>query len=66
MKGAFTRFLSVEIVSDALEPVYRVKFIERVEDRGAVRFEKREGRVSKGEAEGLVEDLIRKVRLDAR
>jgi hypothetical protein len=66
MDGAFGRFLSVEIVSDAFDPIYKVKFIERVEDRGAIRFEKREGRVPRSEAEELVGELIRKVKLDAR
>lgn len=66
MEGASGRFLSVEIVSDPFDPVYRVKYVERVEERSAIRFERHEGRVPRDEAERLVEDLIRKVRPDAR
>lgn len=66
MEGAFNRYLSVEVVSDPFDAEYRVKYIERVEERGAVRFEKREGRIPRGEAEGLVEELMRMVRINAK
>lgn len=66
MEGSFDRFVSVEIVSDPLDPVYKVRYIERIEEKGVVRFERREGRVTKGDIEGLVSELVGKVRLDAR
>lgn len=66
MEGAFNKFLSVEVVSDPFDALYRVKYIERVEERGAVRFEKREGVVPKSEGEDIVADLIKRVRLNAR
>lgn len=66
MEASPGRFLSVEIVADPFDPVYRIKYIEQVEERGAVRFEKHEGRVLKNDIDGLVAELIRKVKSDER
>lgn len=66
MEEAFKRFPSVEITADAIEPYYKVKFIECVSERGSIRFETRKGRVPKEDLQRLVEELVGKVRIDGR
>lgn len=65
MQSKQGRFLSVEIVADGLDPFYKVKYVERVEERSAIRFERREGNVKMSKVEELIEELIRRVGADA-
>lgn len=58
MEDHFKRFPSVEILADAFDPIYRVKYIECVEELGVVRFVKHESRVPKEDLDGLVRSIV--------
>lgn len=60
MEDCFKRYPDVEAFADPLDPVYRVKYTECVEERGAVRFVRRQVRVPKGEIESLLAEIVRK------
>ena len=57
-QSVFDKYPSVEIIADAYDPQYRIKYIECVRDAGLIRFEKRERLVSKDELEHLVLKVI--------
>jgi len=58
MEGAFDKYPNVEIVADAMDPIYRVKFMECVKDGAVMRFEKMEFRVPRKRLESLLAEVI--------
>ena len=58
MEDHFKRFPSVEILADAFEPIYRVKYIECVEESGVVRFVRHEGKIPKEDLREVILGLI--------
>jgi hypothetical protein len=58
MNETFQKYPNLEIFADPLDPVYRVKYTECVKERGVVRFEKREARVSREALEALVGEIV--------
>lgn len=60
MDDHFKRFPSVEIIADAFEPLYRIKYIECVEELGVVRFVKHEVRMPRGELDDLVGSIFKR------
>lgn len=58
IKGKFEKYPDVQIISDPINQTYKVKYVECVEERGAIRFEKREKIVSKDLLESSVGEII--------
>jgi len=58
MEDAFDKYPSIEIMTDAIDPVYKVRIMECVRDGRHVRFEKREVRVARKKLEAFVAELI--------
>jgi hypothetical protein len=58
MEGTFDKYPNIEIVADAMDPVYRVKIMECVRDGRLVRFEKTELRVPRKTLESFVANLV--------
>ena len=58
MEDQFKRFPSIEILADVFEPIYRIKYIECVEESGVIRFVRREGRIPRDELESVLERII--------
>jgi hypothetical protein len=58
MEDHFKRFPSVEILADAFEPAYRIRYIECVEEVGVIRFVRHEGRIPRDELESILERII--------
>lgn len=56
--GAFEKYPSVEVVSDTMDSVYRVRWMECVKEGGLVRFLKRERKVPKDSIDGLMSSLM--------
>ena len=61
----FDRFPSVDITTSGVEPCYRIRYVECVKERGAIRFERREKKVQKQFLERLVSQLIEEASLHA-
>lgn len=59
MDDAFDRYPNIEIVADATEPVYRVKYMESVREAGLVRFVKHELKVPRKKLEAFVADFLK-------
>lgn len=60
MEECFKRYPDVEVFADPLEPVYRVKYTECVEERGVLRFVRHQARVPKEELESLLAEVVRR------
>lgn len=58
IKEKFEKYPEVQIISDLVNQNYRIKYIECVEERGVIRFEKREKVVSKDLLESSVAEII--------
>lgn len=58
MEGTFEKYPNIEIVSDAFDPVYKIRYMECVREDGVIRFVRHEKRVSKKVLEKLVSNLI--------
>jgi hypothetical protein len=58
MAEVFDKYPSVEIVADAYEPQYRIKYIECVRSSGSIRFERFERIVPKDELEEIILRVI--------
>ena len=59
--NTFEKFPSIEIAASGVEPCYRIRYIECVKERGAIRFERREKKVQKQFLEMLISQLIEEV-----
>ena len=60
MEDTFGKYSDIEIVADAVDPIYRVRIVECVREGGLMRFEKRCLLVPRGNLEPLVSELVRK------
>lgn len=60
MEDCFKRYPDVEVFADPFDPVYRVKYTECVEERGAISFVRHQARVPKDELESLLAEVVRR------
>jgi hypothetical protein len=66
MLDTFQRFPFLEIIADPLDPQYKIKYTECVQERGSIRFERREFRVPMSEMVSIIEDIMRSVGVHGR
>lgn len=63
MEGTFDKYPNIEIISDAFDPVYKIRYMECVRENGLVRFVRHEKKISRKRLESLVSNLIASVAL---
>jgi hypothetical protein len=56
--NTFEKYPDLQIVADSLDNLYKVKYLECVQERGSIRFEKKEKIVSREVIESLVNEII--------
>jgi len=66
MEGAFEKHPSVEILTDPFSPEYKIKYVECVNERGSIRFLRREKKVAREFVESLVAELLEKAERHGR
>lgn len=58
MHDQFKRYPDIEVFADALDPVYKVRYTECVEERGTVRFVRHQKRLPKETIEDLLAEIV--------
>lgn len=60
MQDQFKKYPDIEIFADALDPVYKVKYTECIEERGSVRFVRHQKRLPRECIEHLLAEIVNK------
>lgn len=56
--GFFEKYPAIEIIADAYDPRYKIKYTECVREFGTLRFERRERIVPKEKMEKIILELV--------
>lgn len=54
----FEQYPDLEMHADAFDPVYKIKYTECSNERGTIRFERKEKIVSKEKAQRILSELL--------
>ena len=57
-ENLFHKFPDVEMIADAFDPIYKIKYTECVQERGTIRFDRKEKIVAKDKVENLIKELL--------
>lgn len=65
MQDQFTKYPDLEIFADALDPVYKVKYTECVEENGIIRFVRHQKRLPRESIESLLAEIVNRAESNA-
>lgn len=58
MQDQFKRYPDLEVFADAMDPVYKVRYTECVEEHGTVRFVRHQKRIPRESIESLLAEIV--------
>lgn len=58
MDGTFEKYPNIEIISDAFDPMYKIRYTECVKEDGVIRFFRHERKIPRKSLENMVSNLI--------
>lgn len=56
--ATFEKYPDLEIIADPLDNLYKVKYLECIQERASIRFEKKEKVISREAIESLIGEII--------
>jgi len=64
MRELFDKYPSFEFATDSNDQVYRIKYIESIEEKGVIHFIKKEKKVKKEKLNSIIFQLISRIEAD--